>query len=175
VPRADNDTAVILHTAGASGRHESTELTHGNLTQNRAATAGDLLNLGPDDLVLTCVPLYEGFGLTCGLVATVCTGVTLALLPKFDAAKALKMIASERVTVFEGTPAMYTAMLRAADRHDLDFSSLRLCISSAAMPAEMRRRFQDRFDSIVLERDAWISTGATGRVAEDGKSCGRFS
>jgi long-chain acyl-CoA synthetase len=175
VPRADNDTAVILHTAGASGRHESTELTHGNLTQNRAATAGDLLNLGPDDLVLTCVPLYEGLGLTCGLVATVCTGVTLALLPKFDAAKALKMIASERVTVFEGTPAMYTAMLRAADRNDLDFSSLRLCISSAAMPANMRRRFQDRFDSIVLERDAWISTGATGRVAEDGGSCGRFS
>jgi long-chain acyl-CoA synthetase len=170
VPRADNDTAVILQTSGTSGRHESTALTHGNLTQNRAATARDLLNLGPDDLVLTCVPLYEGFGLTCGLLATVSTGVTLALLPKFDAAKALKMIASERVTVFEGTPAMYTAMLRAADRYDLDFSSLRLCISSAAMPPDMRRRFQDRFDSVALERDAWISAGATGPVEEDGYS-----
>jgi long-chain acyl-CoA synthetase len=118
--------------------------------------------------VLTCVPLYAGFGLTCGLLATVSTGVTLALLPKFDAAKALKMIASERVTVFEGTPAMYTAMLRAADRYDLDFSSLRLCISSMAMPADVRRRFQDRFDSVVLERDAWISAGATGPAEEDG-------
>jgi long-chain acyl-CoA synthetase len=166
VPRADNDTAVILPTSGTSGRYESTELTHGNLTQNRAVTARDLLNLGPDDLVLTCVPLYEGFGLTCGLLATVSTGVTLALLPKFDAAKALKMIASERVTVFEGTLAMYTAMLRAADRYDLDFSSLRLCISSAAMPADMRRRFQDRFGSTVLDRDA--CTSVTGRVEEDG-------
>ena len=97
------------------------------------------------------------------LLASVYMGVTLALLPKFVAAKALKMIASERVTVFEGTPAMYTAMLRAADRYDLDFSSLRLCISSAAMPADMLRRFQDRFGSIVLEGDAWISTGSTGR------------
>jgi len=157
VPRADNDTAIILQTSGTSGRHESTELTHGNLTQNRAVTARDLLNLAPDDLVLTCVPLYEGFGLTCGLLATVSAGVTLALLPKFDAAKALTMVASERVTVFEGTPAMYTAMLRAADRYDLDFSSLRLCISSAAMPADMRRRFQDRFDSTVLDRDACTS------------------
>ena len=157
VPRADNDTAIILQTSGTSGRHESTELTHGNLTQNRAVTARVLLNLAPDDLVLTCVPLYEGFGLTCGLLATVSAGVTLALLPKFDAAKALTMVASERVTVFEGTPAMYTAMLRAADRYDLDFSSLRLCISSAAMPADMRRRFQDRFDSTVLDRDASTS------------------
>lgn len=170
VPRADNDTAVILQTSGTSGRHESIELSHGNLTQNQAVTARSLLNLGPDDLVLTCLPLCEGFGLTCGLLATVYTGVTLALLPRFDAAKALKMIASERVTVFEGTPAMYTAMLRAADRYDLDFSSLRLCVSSAVMPADMLRRFQDRFDSIVLEGDAWISTGATGRVEEDGDS-----
>ena len=164
VPRADNDTAVIL------SRHESTELTHGDLAQNRAVTACDLLNLGQDDLVLTCVPLCERFGLTCGLLATVGTGVTLAMLPKFDAAKALKMIASERVTVFEGTPAMYTAMLRAADRHDLDFRSLRLCISSAPMPTDMRRRFQDRFDSTVLDRDAGISAGATGRVEDDGYS-----
>jgi acyl-CoA synthetase (AMP-forming)/AMP-acid ligase II len=36
--------------------------------------------------------------------------------PRFDAAKALKMIASERVTIFEGTPAMYAAMLGAADK-----------------------------------------------------------
>jgi long-chain acyl-CoA synthetase len=174
VPRADNDTAIILQTSGTSGRHESTELTHGNLTQNRAVTARDLLNLGPDDLVLTCVPLYEGFGLTCGLLATVSTGVTLALLPKFDAAKALKMIASERITVFEGTPAMYTAMLRAADRYDLDFSSLRLCISSAAMPADMRRRFQDRFDSTVLDRDACTSQATTIPVHSQSDSIQRI-
>ena len=159
VPRDDIDTAVILQRSGTS----SIELTHENLTQNQAVAARSLLNLGPDDLVLTCLPLYKGFGLTCGLLATVYAGVTLALLPRFDAAKALKMIASERVTVFEGTPAMYTAMLRAADRYDLDFSSLRLCISSAAMPANTLRRFQDRFDSIVWERDASISAGATGQ------------
>ena len=154
VPRADNDTAVILPTSSASGRHVSIELTHGNLAQNQAVTARSL-NLGPDDVVLTGLPLYEEFGLTCGLLATVCSGVTLALLPGFDvAAKALKMIASERITVFEGTPAMYSAMLMAADRYAFDFSSLRLCISTAAMPADTLRRFQDRFGSSVLERDA---------------------
>ena len=163
VQRADNDTAVIVQTSGTSGRQESTEFTHGNLKQNQADAARSLLNLWPDNVVLTCVPLCERFGMTCGLLATVYTGATLALLPRFDAAKALKMIASERVTVFEGTPAMYAAMLSAADQHDMDFSSLRLCISSAAMPADMLRRFQDRFGSVVLQRDGRISTGAVGR------------
>jgi hypothetical protein len=50
----------------------------------------------------------------------------------------------------------------------LDFSSLRLCISSAPMPADMRCRFQVRFDSTVLDRDTAISAGATGRVEDDG-------
>jgi long-chain acyl-CoA synthetase len=168
VQRADNETAVILQTSGTSGRQESTELTHGNLTQNQTVAARSLLNLGPDDVVLTCLPLCEGLGMTCGLLATVYTGATLALLPRFDAAKALEIIASERITVFEGTPAMCTAMLRGADRYDMDFSSLRLCISSAAIPADTLRRFQDRFGSIVRERDAWISTGATGSVEQDG-------
>jgi long-chain acyl-CoA synthetase len=168
VQRADSETAVVLQTADTSGRQESTELTHGNLTLNQTVAARSLLNLGPDDVVLTCLPLCEGLGMTCGLLATVYTGATLALLPRFDAAKALEIIASERITVFEGTPAMCTAMLRGADRYDMDFSSLRLCISSAAIPADTLRRFQDRFGSIVRERDAWISTGATGSVEQDG-------
>jgi len=168
VHRADDETAVILPTSGTSGRQESTELTHGNLVQNQAVAARSLMHLGPDDVVLTCLPLSEGLGMTCVLPATVYTGATLVLLAWFDAARALKMIASERVTVFEGAPAMYTAMLRAADRYDMDFGSLRLCISSAAMPADTLRRFQDRFGSIVLERDAWIPRCANGRVEADG-------
>jgi acyl-CoA synthetase (AMP-forming)/AMP-acid ligase II len=69
---------------------------------------------------------------------------------------------------------MYTAMLRAADRYDLDFSSLRLCISSAAMPADMRRRFQDRFDSTVLDRDACTSQATTIPVHSQSDSIQRI-
>src|ERR1700752_3327720 len=53
VPRADNDTAVILQSSGAPGQHESTELTHETLTRNQEVAARGLLSLGPDDLVLT--------------------------------------------------------------------------------------------------------------------------
>ena len=46
------------------------------------------------------------------------------------------MIAAERVTVFAGGyPAMYAAILEAAAGHDLDFGSLRVCLSAGqALP-----------------------------------------
>ena len=47
---------------------------------------------------------------------------------------------------------MYAAMLGAAERYDVDVSSLRTCISGgAAMPVDVLRRFEERFGCIVLE------------------------
>ena len=78
------------------------------------------------------------------------------------------MIAAERVTVFEGVPAMFRSMLAAADRYQLDFSSLRVCMSiGASMPADMLSRFEDKFGCTVVRAtesafvDAWLVTGGT--------------
>jgi long-chain acyl-CoA synthetase len=62
------------------------------------------------------------------------------------------MVAAERVTVLEGLAPMFAAMLGATACHDLDFGSLRVCISAgAAMPVELLRRFEDKFNCTVLE------------------------
>jgi long-chain acyl-CoA synthetase len=152
VPRRSEDTAVILHTSGTTGVPKGAELTHHNLVRNQSATARSLLNLGPDDVVMGCLPLFHAFGMTCGLLSAISTGATLALLPRFDPAQTLGLIAAERITVFEGVPTMYSTMLGAAERYDVDVSSLRICISGgAALPVEVLRRFEDRFGCIVLE------------------------
>jgi long-chain acyl-CoA synthetase len=96
--------------------------------------------------------LFEAFGMTCGLLAAISNGATLAVLPMFDPGKTLEIIAAEGVTVFQGAPFMYAAMLGAAPYHALNFGSLRVCISSgAAMPVDVLRRFEDRFGCTVLE------------------------
>ena len=137
---------------GGAGEPKGAELTHGNLISNQAVTARSLLNLGPHDVVMGCLPLFHAFGMTCGLVAAISTGATLALLPRFDPARALEMMAAEKVTVFEGVPTMYAAMLGVASQFDLDLTALRVCISGgAAMPAEVLRRFEERFGCTVLE------------------------
>jgi long-chain acyl-CoA synthetase len=152
LPRAADDNAVILHTSGTTGVPKGAQLTHANLSRNQAVVAGSLLDLEPDDVVMGCLPLFHVFGMTCGLLAAMSVGATLALLPRFDPGDALRMIAAERVTVFQGVPTMYVAMLAAADRCDVDVSTLRVCVSGgAAMPVEVLRAFEDRFGCTVLE------------------------
>src|SRR5712692_2286789 len=150
--QADDDDAVILYTSGTTGRPKGAELTHANLTRNAGLTAATLLNAGPDDVVMGCLPLFHVFGLTCGLNATIIGGGTLTLLPRFDPGKALDVIGRDGVTIFEGVPTMYAAMLHHPARAEADVSSLRTCVSGgAAMPAEIMRGFEQAFGCVILE------------------------
>jgi long-chain acyl-CoA synthetase len=152
VTRGRDDNAVIVHTSGTAGAPKGALLTHRNLVCNQAVIARKLLNIGPDDVVLGCLPLSHAFGMTCGLAAAVSTGATLALLPTFDPGRALEILAAERVTVFEALPPMYAAMLGATAGRGPNLGSLRVCISAgAAMPVEVLRRFEGNFDCTVLE------------------------
>lgn len=152
VTRAGDDNAVILHTSRTIGPPKGALLTHSNLVSNQAVIARTLLNMGPDDVVLGGLPLFHVSGMTCGLGAAISTGASLAVLPNFDPDRALETVADERVTIFEGLPSMYAAMLRATAGRDLNFDSLRVCISvGAAMPMEVLRRFEDTFHCAVLE------------------------
>ena len=152
VERADDDTAVILYTSGTTGRPKGAELTHHNLARNASVTAETLVQLGPDDVVMGCLPLFHVFGQTCGLNAAIATGATLTLLARFDPKAALEVIQRDRVTVFEGVPTMYGAILHLPGREQYDTSSLRTCISGgSALPVEILHAFEKAFGTILLE------------------------
>jgi len=149
--RADDDTAVILYTSGTTGTPKGAELTHANLRHNAVVAATTLLDLGPDDVVMGCLPLFHSFGQTCGLNAAVVSGACLTLIPRFDPVTALKVIERDRVTLFEGVPTMYVAMLNAGPSV-ADTSSLRLGISGgAALPVEVLRGFEQAFGTPIIE------------------------
>jgi long-chain acyl-CoA synthetase len=149
--RAEDDTAVILYTSGTTGTPKGAELTHANLARN-AEIATALFSLTEQDVVLGALPLFHSFGQTCALNACVRVGGLLTLLPRFDADKALRIIERDRVTVFEGVPTMYAAMLHSPLAGATDTSTLRLCASGgAAMPVEIMRAFEEKFGCVVLE------------------------
>jgi long-chain acyl-CoA synthetase len=149
--RADDDTAVILYTSGTTGTPKGAELTHANMRRNASVTTTSLLGLGPDDVVMGCLPLFHSFGQTCGLNAAVQSGACLTLISRFSPAAALQVIERDRVTVFEGVPTMYVAML-GEDPAGTDTSSLRLCISGgAALPVEVLHGFEKAFGTVILE------------------------
>ena len=47
-------------------------------------------------MILGALPLFHSFGQTCGLNAAVARGACLTLIPRFDPAKALEIIARDR-------------------------------------------------------------------------------
>ena len=152
VARAPEDTAVLLYTSGTTGRPKGAELTHGNLHRNAAIVASTLLRLGPDDVIMGCLPFFHAFGQTCCLNAAVASGSTVTLIPRFDAQATLAAIARERATVFEGVPTMYSALLEQARHDTADASSLRVCVSGgAALPVEVLHSFEEKFGCMILE------------------------
>jgi long-chain acyl-CoA synthetase len=152
VDRADDDTAVILYTSGTTGQPKGAELTHAGLNSNARTMQETLLEGTPDDVIMGCLPLFHVFGLTCSLNAGVLSGATLTLIPRFDGGKALSVVERDGVTVFQGVPTMFSAMLHQPDATDHDMSSLRVCVSGgSAMPVEVMRSFEETFGCIVLE------------------------
>jgi len=152
ISRADDDTAVLLYTSGTTGKPKGAELTHGGLNRNQAVTARTLMEVGPDDVVMGCLPLFHVFGMGCGMNAAISNGSLLTLIPRFTPAKALDVIQRDRVTIFEGVPTMYAAMLGVPAHDTYDVSTLRCCISGgAALPVEVLRSFEAAFACIILE------------------------
>ncbi len=149
---AADDTAVILYTSGTTGTPKGAELTHGNLKRNAKVTADTLAKSTEEDVVLGALPLFHSFGQTCGLNAGVYKGCCLTLIPRFDPAKAMEIIERDKVTIFQGVPTMYVAMLNLPDDQVKDVSCLRLCVSGgSALPVEVLKGFEERFEAKILE------------------------
>ena len=149
--RDEDDTAVILYTSGTTGTPKGAQLTHANMRANASVTAFQLFALTERDVIMGCLPLFHSFGQTCALNAAIVAGASLTLLPRFDPTAALKVIERDRVTIFEGVPTMYVALLQAGGGA-ADTSSLRLCASGgAALPLEVLNGFAETFGAMILE------------------------
>ena len=152
IDRDADDLAVILYTSGTTGSPKGAELTHANLIRNAEVLCTDLLRLSPDDVIFGGLPLFHAFGQTCALNAAVASGASVTLLPRFTPDHALHILAEHRVSVFEGVPTMYVALLSHPERAAFDVSALRVCVSGgAALPVEVLRGFEEAFGCQVLE------------------------
>src|SRR3954467_13552043 len=150
--RDGSDTAGILYTPGTTGTPKGAELSHDNLYTNCDVVVHTLFDASQRDVILGALPLFHTFGQTCAMNAATCVGAVLTMLPRFDAGKALEIIERDKVTIFEGVPTMYHAMLHHPDRDKYDVSCLRLCVSGgAALPVEVMRAFEEAFGVSILE------------------------
>ena len=170
VDRSGADTAVILYTSGTTGQPKGAELTHANLSTNVEIMATDLCQVGPDDVIFGGLPLFHSFGQTCGLNTAVSVGACLTLVARFAPTKVLEVLQRDRVTVFEGVPTMYVALLGEPGSERYDVSALRVCVSGgAALPVEVMRGFEEAFGCIILEGYGLSETSPVASFNHPGK------
>src|SRR5437016_3238972 len=155
VATSPDDTAVILYTSGTTGKPKGAELTHLNMLLN-ARLSETMYPRADHDVHLITLPLFHSFGQTVQMNAGFYNRATLVLLPRFSPDAALRLMEEENITIFAGVPTMYWAMLNypGADQYNLQkiARNLRVTISGgAAMPVEVMRSFNEKFNVKILE------------------------
>lgn len=138
---SDVDLAVLQYTGGTTGTPKGVMLTHTNLVSNAESFASQL-NCTLSDVFLSVLPFFHVYGMTTSMITPFRLGVTMVLLPKFDVVKSLWAIKQHRVTVFCGSPTMYSMLLASLEFEKCDLSSIRVCVSGASsLSAQVQKRF----------------------------------
>jgi acyl-CoA synthetase (AMP-forming)/AMP-acid ligase II len=146
-----DDVADILFTSGTTGRSKGAMSAH-RQTIGVARAWAELGGVRQDDRYLVVNPFFHSFGYKIGIVVGLLTGCTLYPVATFDVDETMRLIESERITVFPGAPTLYQSMLNAPSRAERDLSSLRLAVTGAAVvPVVLIERMRDelKIDHVV--------------------------
>lgn len=139
-----DDPAWMLYTSGTTGRPKGVYLTQRGCLWVVAACFAPILGLGPDDVVLSPLPLFHSYALVLCVLAVVAVGATERILPRFSVADVLGALREGGPTVFPGVPTMFQYLLDRLDGEPLEAPDLRVCMSAGAiMPGALNAAFEN--------------------------------
>jgi long-chain acyl-CoA synthetase len=102
--------AALIYTTGTTGTPKGVMLSHRNLLFI-AAVSSTLRRVAPDDVVYTVLPISHVYGLASVCLGSLHAGATLRLAPRFSPDAVLKALAEDRVSIFQGVPAMHAKLV----------------------------------------------------------------
>ena len=146
-----SDPAVMIYTAGLTGKPLGAVLTYKNL-----ATQADLLrticNGTKDDRSLAVIPLFHSFGAAVNMLCPLCIGGAIVLMDRFTMEGIFATIQKEQVTYLSAVPRLFMGMLFHDKLKEYNLSSLRFGIAGGSpMPPELFAEFEKHLGIQVLE------------------------
>ena len=141
---------VVLFTSGTEGAPKGVALSHTNVQANRYQVSARI-DFGPTDIVLNALPMFHSFGLTCGTLLPVLSGLKTFLYPSPLHYRIVPELAYEtNATILFGTDTFLSGYARYA--HPYDFYSVRYVFAGAEkVKDETRRIWSERFGLRIFE------------------------
>ncbi len=119
-----DDVSYILYTSGSTSTPKGVQLQHYALIENMWHI-GQRMGVTEHDKLWLAVSLFWGLGCENALFNILTHGACIVLQNHFEAGEALRLIESERCTMYYGTPNMAQAIEDHPDRPRYDLSSMR--------------------------------------------------
>jgi 1-acyl-sn-glycerol-3-phosphate acyltransferase len=156
-----DDPALIQYTSGSTGDPKGVLLSHANLLANIRAL-GQALDVRPDDVCVSWLPLYHDMGLIGLWLGALYHGVPAVILPPLAflarPARWLRAISAHRATLSAAPNFAFDLCVKRVSEADLagvDLSCWRLAMNGAeAVSPETLERFVERFAPYGLRGEA---------------------
>ena len=146
-----SDRAAIIYTSGTTGKPKGAMLTQANYIWDAQAVVRSA-EMTSEDRFMCILPLFHVNGQVVTVLAPLCAGASMVLVPRFSASKFFETVDKFKPTAFSGVPTIYAMLLNAPDTDQYELSSLRFCICGAApMPVEVFKQFEQKFSAKILE------------------------
>jgi len=164
-PKPD-DIALILHTSGTTSRPKRVPLSHANLLTS-ARNVSETYQLESADVSLCVMPLFHVHGLVASTLATLFTGGTVVVPPKFNPMSFWSTVRNHRATWYSAVPTIHQVLLsRAKTARPPGAEHLRFIRScSAALAPQTMADIEERFGVPILE--AYGMTEAAHQMASN--------
>ncbi len=158
------DLALIVYTSGTTGKPKGAMLSHFNMLSIFPERL-DLFDVSELDKTLAVLPMCHIYGITILMIGTLSRGGTLAIMPKFEAVQALKIIEKERLTLVPLVPAMYQFCLMELEKNKYDLESVRVCFSgAAALAPELIKQLETAFGAVLVEGFGMTETACVATI-----------
>ncbi|XAY03943.1 3-methylmercaptopropionyl-CoA ligase [Paraconexibacter sp. AEG42_29] len=163
----DRQAAALCYTSGTTGNPKGVLYSHRSaLLHSMAVLTADCFGVGKSDRILPVVPMFHAnaWGL---IYAAALSGASLVMPGPFLKAPSLAhLIVSERCTVAGAVPTLWMDLLRYADEHKPDLTSLRIVpCGGAAVPRSLMEAFQERHGVRIVQAWGMTETSPLGSVA----------
>lgn len=149
-----DDAAFWLYSSGSTGPPKGTVHLQHDIVCTVENYARGVLGMTDRDCCLSAAKLFFAYGLGNSLSFPLGVGGQAVVFPGRPAPEAMfEAIDRFRPTVFFGVPTLFASMLQVGNaRERFNLSSLRFCVSAGeALPAEIFRRWQDRFGLEIVD------------------------